>query len=69
MIDSSLSSMTVRSFLPRVVASSVLASLIVCTITARADAQANAQDGAQLLRVRPAVGPEFVWAAVMKTRR
>jgi hypothetical protein len=54
-----------RSFPPRVAARCVwvLASLIVCTIAA----PANAQDGAQLLRVRPAVGQEFVWAAVMKT--
>jgi hypothetical protein len=54
MTSSSFSSLTVRSFLPRMVAGVVLASLIVCTIAA----PANAQDGAQLLRVRPAVGQE-----------
>jgi len=51
------SSLTVRSLVPALV--------MVCAMGLAAPAAA--QDGAVLLRVRPAVGQEFVWTAVMKT--
>jgi hypothetical protein len=44
---------------------SVSALVLACAIAVPAVAQA--QEQAQLLRVRPAVGQEFVWTAVMKT--
>jgi hypothetical protein len=49
---------------------SALASLFLIAVFAIVGGgvrQVRAQDGAQLLRVGPAVGQEFVWAAVMKT--
>jgi hypothetical protein len=55
-------SLTVRS---RLVAVSRVWWLSLITLTVAGSAAA--QDGAQLLRVSPAVGQEFVWAAVMKT--
>jgi hypothetical protein len=42
-------------------------SLFAVVFTIAAAAPAEAQDGTVLLRVRPAVGQEFVWTAVMKT--
>jgi hypothetical protein len=42
-------------------------SLFAVVLSIAAAAPAVAQDGAVLLRVRPAVGQEFVWTAVMKT--
>jgi hypothetical protein len=63
------SSLTVRSRVPGVqVGRFVGAWLIALTIVGGvAAARVTAQDGPQLLRVSPAVGQEFVWAAVMKT--
>jgi hypothetical protein len=61
------SSLTVRSFLPRVVARLVSASVIACLIGVATPAEAQDAAQALLLRVRPAVGQEFVWKAEMKT--
>jgi hypothetical protein len=64
------SSLTVRSGVGRisnVVSASAWVLLIAFFAIAGGMRQVQAQDGAQLLRVSPAVGQEFVWTAVMKT--